>query len=135
MRDEAAQFGRAHALSGQGALLLGPPTQDDIEARRPQEDAQTEPGEQRCIIQRQTPIDPCAPPPVRVFLPLEGVDGLGQVASLLADAPVARTALWLRLNPGSVNTGISTIVRGSRGTTLVSFNAHDHLSPDLITYR
>ena len=56
-------------------------------------------------------------------------------ASLLADAPVARTDLWLRLNPVSVNTGTSTIVRGSRGTTLVSFNAHDHLSPDLITYR
>ena len=56
-------------------------------------------------------------------------------ASLLADGPVARTDLWLRLNPVSVNTGTSTIVRGSRGTTLVSFNAHDHLSPDLITYR
>jgi broad specificity phosphatase PhoE len=56
-------------------------------------------------------------------------------ATLLADAPHARTDLWLRLNPVSVNTGTSTVVRGSRGTTLVSFNAHDHLSPDLITYR
>ncbi|GAA5117557.1 histidine phosphatase family protein [Alloalcanivorax gelatiniphagus] len=56
-------------------------------------------------------------------------------ASLLADPPSARTDLWLRLNPVSVNTGTSTVVRGSRGTTLVSFNAHDHLSPDLITYR
>jgi broad specificity phosphatase PhoE len=56
-------------------------------------------------------------------------------ATLLADAAPARTDLWLRLNPVSVNTGTSTVVRGSRGTTLVSFNAHDHLSPDLITYR
>lgn len=56
-------------------------------------------------------------------------------ATLLADAPGGRTDLWLRLNPVSVNTGTSTVVRGSRGTTLVSFNAHDHLSPDLITYR
>ncbi len=56
-------------------------------------------------------------------------------ATLLADTSSARTDLWLRLNPVSVNTGTSTIVRGSRGTTLVSFNAHDHLSPDLITYR
>ncbi len=56
-------------------------------------------------------------------------------ASMLADGPSARTDLWLRLNPVSVNTGTSTLVRGSRGTTLVSFNAHDHLSPDLITYR
>jgi hypothetical protein len=35
----------------------------------------------------------------------------------------------------SINTGTSTIVRGGRGTTLVAFNAHDHLSPDLLTYR
>ena len=56
-------------------------------------------------------------------------------ASLLADTDRARTDLWLRLNPVSINTGTSTIVRGSRGTTLVTFNAADHLSPDLITYR
>ncbi len=56
-------------------------------------------------------------------------------AALLADDTSARTDLWLRLNPVSVNTGVSTIVCGSRGITLVSFNAHDHLSPDLLTYR
>ena len=56
-------------------------------------------------------------------------------AALLADRPEARTDLWLRLNPVSVNTGTSTVVCGSRGTTLVAFNAHDHLPPDLITYR
>ena len=60
-------------------------------------------------------------------------------ASLLADSTAARTDLWLRLNPVSVNTGVSTIVCGGRGTTLVSFNAHDHLlsarSPHLLTYR
>ncbi len=61
------------------------------------------------------------------------------VASLLADDDPARTDLWLRLNPVSINTGVSTVVCGSRGTTLVSFNAHDHLfvdgSADLLTYR
>ena len=57
------------------------------------------------------------------------------VASLLADADAARTDLWMRINPVSINTGTSTIVRGRRGTTLVAFNAHDHLSPDLLTYR
>ena len=57
------------------------------------------------------------------------------VASLLADDAATRTSLWQRLNPVSVNSGVSTVVRGSRGTTLVSFNAHDHLSPDLLTYR
>ena len=61
------------------------------------------------------------------------------VACLLADDTTVRTDLWLRLNPVSINTGTSTIVRGGRGTTLVSFNAHDHLfaggSTDLLTYR
>ncbi len=56
-------------------------------------------------------------------------------ASLLVDDPDRRTDLWQRLNPVCVNTGTSTVVRGGRGTTLVSFNAHDHLAPDLITYR
>jgi broad specificity phosphatase PhoE len=58
------------------------------------------------------------------------------VASLLADPSDSRTDLWLRLNPVSINTGVSTVVCGARGTTLVSFNAHDHLTtPDLLTYR
>ncbi|HEY0645617.1 MAG TPA: histidine phosphatase family protein [Nocardioides sp.] len=57
-------------------------------------------------------------------------------ASLLADSPASRTDLWLRLNPVSINTGVSTVVCGARGTMLVAFNAHDHLSsPDLLTYR
>lgn len=60
-------------------------------------------------------------------------------ASLLADAATTRTDLWLRLNPVSVNTAVSTVVCGASGTTLVSFNAHDHLyadgTADLLTYR
>ena len=60
-------------------------------------------------------------------------------ASLLADDDRARTDLWLRLNPVSINTGVSTVVCGASGTTLVAFNAHDHLlstlSADLLTYR
>jgi broad specificity phosphatase PhoE len=56
-------------------------------------------------------------------------------ASLLADDAATRTDLWLRLNPVSVNTGVSTVVVGSRGTTLVTWNSHDHLPPNLITYR
>lgn len=60
-------------------------------------------------------------------------------ASLLADDQRARTDLWLRLNPVSVNSGVSTVVCGASGTTLVAFNSHDHLfvdgSPDLLTYR
>jgi broad specificity phosphatase PhoE len=54
---------------------------------------------------------------------------------LLADDPAHRADLWSRLNPVSINTGVSTVVVGSRGATLVTWNAHDHLSPDLLTYR
>ncbi|PKH39053.1 Broad specificity phosphatase PhoE [Nocardioides alpinus] len=56
-------------------------------------------------------------------------------ASLLAEDDRARTDLWLRLNPVSINTGVSTVVCGASGTTLVTFNAHDHLSSELLTYR
>jgi len=42
------------------------------------------------------------------------------------------------LNRVAVNTGITKIVHGGRGTTLVSFNEHAHLERDgfsLVTYR
>lgn len=58
-------------------------------------------------------------------------------ASLLADDPGARAALWRRLNPVCVNTGVTRLVTGRRGVTLVTFNDHAHLDgvPDLLTYR
>lgn len=45
------------------------------------------------------------------------------------------TDLWLRLNPVTVNSSVTKVVVGSRGTTLVSLNDHGHLGPDLLTYR
>ena len=58
-------------------------------------------------------------------------------AALLADAPGVRAQLWSRLNPVCVNTGVTHVVSGRRGRTLVSFNEHTHLEghPDLLTYR
>ncbi len=47
----------------------------------------------------------------------------------------ADTDTWLRLNPVCVNTAVTKLVVGSRGVTLVSFNDHSHLNPDLLTYR
>ena len=48
-----------------------------------------------------------------------------------------RSRLWRRLNPVCVNTGVTKMVTGRRGLTLVSFNEHTHLdpTPDLLTYR
>ena len=42
---------------------------------------------------------------------------------------------WGRLNPVQVNTGVSRLVSGSRGVTLVSVNEQAHLGPDTLTYR
>lgn len=42
---------------------------------------------------------------------------------------------WLRLNRVVVNTSATRIVRGGRGTSLISFNEHGHLPREQITYR
>lgn len=47
-------------------------------------------------------------------------------ASLLADGD-ARIALWRRLNVVCANSGVTRLIAGRRGTTLVSFNEHTHL--------
>src|SRR3954469_7561219 len=59
------------------------------------------------------------------------------VASLLADEPEVARRLWRRLNPVCVNSGVTRLVTGRRGTTLVPFNGHAHLDgvPDVLTYR
>jgi broad specificity phosphatase PhoE len=58
-------------------------------------------------------------------------------ASLLTDDSDVASGLWHRLNPVCVNSGVTRVVTGRRGTTLVSFNGHDHLDgvPDALTYR
>lgn len=58
-------------------------------------------------------------------------------ASLLADDRETAGRLWRRLNPVCVNSGVTRLVSGRRGTTLVSFNEHHHLDgvPDALTYR
>jgi broad specificity phosphatase PhoE len=44
---------------------------------------------------------------------------------------------WARLSRVVVNSSVTKVVTGRRGTSLVSFNDHSHLEPgpDLITYR
>jgi broad specificity phosphatase PhoE len=59
------------------------------------------------------------------------------VASLLADEPEVAGRLWRRLNPVCVNSGVTRLVTGRRGLTLVTFNGHAHLDgvPDMLSYR
>jgi broad specificity phosphatase PhoE len=53
------------------------------------------------------------------------------VASLLGTGPDQ----WQRLNRVAANTGITTVTFGRRGSTLVSFNEHGHVTGQLLTYR
>jgi broad specificity phosphatase PhoE len=42
---------------------------------------------------------------------------------------------WIRLNRVCVNTGVTKLVNGRRGISLVSFNDHSHLAGPELTYR
>ncbi len=63
----------------------------------------------------------------------------GPIARVVAEllAPDDAAALYHRLNPVCVNTGITRVVAGRRGVTMVSFNEHAHLDgvPGTLTYR
>jgi broad specificity phosphatase PhoE len=59
----------------------------------------------------------------------------GAIAAVASGLLGGGPDLWQRLNSVTVNTGITKIVVGSRGMTLVSFNDHVHLEPDHVTYR
>ena len=57
---------------------------------------------------------------------------IGWIAATLLGAGVEQ---WIRLNRVCVNTGVTTLVTGRQGISLVSFNDHSHLSPPEISYR
>src|SRR4051794_35415479 len=58
-------------------------------------------------------------------------------ALLLAEDAEVAGRLWRRLNPVCVNSGVTRVITGRRGLTLVTFNGHAHLDgvPDMLTYR
>jgi broad specificity phosphatase PhoE len=59
----------------------------------------------------------------------------GPVSWVAASLLGGGTDLWGRLNPVMVNTGVTKVVVGRRGPTLVSINDHSHLEPGHVTYR
>lgn len=77
----------------------------------------------------------------------EAVDTLGsgeQKVVVSSSGAIAWTAArllsggfeqWLALNRVTVNSGITKIVKGSSGISLISFNDHSHLPLDQVTYR
>jgi broad specificity phosphatase PhoE len=62
----------------------------------------------------------------------------GVIAAVCSSLLGGAVAAFLRLNRVQVNTGLTKIVYGSRGASLISFNEHGHLEVadgDLLTYR
>jgi len=59
----------------------------------------------------------------------------GPIATTVTDLLAAGLPTYTRLAPVVVNASLTTIVSGRRGLTLVGFNEHRHLPPDLLTYR
>lgn len=87
----------------------------------------------------------------RVGRAVDSAGGSGKVLVFTSGGPIAwaaastlvptqtfeRVPLWNRLNRVCANTGVTKLVSGRSGRTLVTFNEHTHLDvvPDLITYR
>jgi broad specificity phosphatase PhoE len=63
------------------------------------------------------------------------VTSAGVIGWLAASLLGAGAEQWIRLNRVCVNTGVTTLIAGRRGISLVAFNEHSHLSPREITYR
>jgi broad specificity phosphatase PhoE len=59
----------------------------------------------------------------------------GPISAVTADLLDAGLATYARLAPVVVNASVTRVVSGRRGLTLVSFNDHQHLAGDLLTYR
>lgn len=59
----------------------------------------------------------------------------GPIGAAAANLLGAGPDVWLKLIRVTVNTGVTKIVVGKRGATLVSFNDHSHLNGELLTYR
>lgn len=58
----------------------------------------------------------------------------GVIAAVAAHL-LGEAAVWPRLNRVVVNSGVSKVVVGRRGMSLVTFNDHGHLAPGAVTYR
>jgi len=59
----------------------------------------------------------------------------GPISSVTTDLLDAGLPTYARLAPVVVNASVTRVVSGRRGLTLVSFNDHQHLGEDLLTYR
>lgn len=63
------------------------------------------------------------------------VSSSGAIAWVVARLLDGGFPQWIALNRVTVNSGVTKIVSGSSGITMVTFNDHSHLPQDWITYR
>lgn len=61
-----------------------------------------------------------------------GAKGARSEIAGIKGLPVDR---WRQFNTVLVNTGLTRILVGAAGPRLLSFNEHQHLAPDQVTYR
>ncbi|MGH3347977.1 MAG: histidine phosphatase family protein, partial [Nocardioides sp.] len=59
----------------------------------------------------------------------------GPIAAIVAELLAGGAPTYGRLLPGIVNAGITRVIFGRPGQTLLTFNEHQHLAPELVTYR
>ncbi|MBM9463489.1 histidine phosphatase family protein [Aeromicrobium sp. YIM 150415] len=59
----------------------------------------------------------------------------GPIAMIVSHLLTGDDALFQRLNDVIINASVTTVISGSTGPRLLSFNEHTHLARDLVTYR
>ncbi len=59
----------------------------------------------------------------------------GPIATVVSHLLVGDDSLFIRLNAVVLNAGVTTIINGSTGPRVLTFNEHTHLPPDLVTFR
>ncbi|WP_236757574.1 histidine phosphatase family protein [Aeromicrobium sp. PE09-221] len=59
----------------------------------------------------------------------------GPIAMVVSHLLTGDDSLFQRLNDVIINASVTTVIAGSTGPRLLSFNEHTHLARDLVTYR
>ena len=59
----------------------------------------------------------------------------GVIAACVAAVLEVPDGAFVPLNRSAINTGVTKILAGRSGLTLLSYNSHDHLSADRVTFR
>ena len=59
----------------------------------------------------------------------------GPIATVVSHLLAGDDSLFIRLNAVIVNAGVTTVINGSTGPRVLSFNEHTHLPRDLVTFR